>query len=238
MSTVQRVDYTGDGLSEADLAPTPWQQARIWVDEADARGRDGDDVPEPRALSVATVDASGAPNVRTVLMRFFDERGPGFVTDLHSTKGLELAQNPHIAAALTWPSMFRAIRFRGTAEPLDATEVQEYWSSRPWGSRISAWASRQSEPARGRDELEAAVERYAAQFPDRGHEDDVPVPEFWGGFRVRCTEVEFWGGRRNRLHDRLVFSAVGAGGGAAAQDVDVRPSLDDAAAWTVFRRQP
>jgi pyridoxamine 5'-phosphate oxidase len=238
MSTVQRVDYTGEGLTEAELAPTPWQQARRWVDEADARSRTDDDVPEPRALSVATVDASGAPNVRTVLMRFFDERGPGFVTNRDSTKGLELAQNPHLAAALTWPAMFRAIRFRGVAEPLDAAEVQEYWSSRPWGSRISAWASRQSQPATGRDQLEADVERYAAQFPDHGSPDDVPVPEFWGGYRVRCTEVEFWGGRRNRLHDRLVFAAVGAGGGAAAQDVALRPSLDDPAAWTVFRRQP
>lgn len=238
MSTVQRVDYTGEGLSEAELAPTPWQQARRWVDEADARSRGGDDVPEPRALSVATVDASGAPNVRTVLLRFFDERGPGFVTNRDSTKGRELAQNPHLAAALTWPAMFRAIRFRGVAEPLDAAEVREYWSSRPWGSRISAWASRQSEPATGRAQLEADVERYAAQFPDHGREDDVPVPDFWGGYRVRCSEVEFWAGRRNRLHDRLVFTAVGAGGGAAAQDVAVRPSLDDAAAWTVFRRQP
>jgi pyridoxamine 5'-phosphate oxidase len=238
MSTVQRVDYTGEGLSEAELASTPWQQARRWVDEADARSRDGDDVPEPRALSVATVDASGAPNVRTVLLRFFDERGPGFVTNRDSTKGRELAQNPHLAAALTWPAMFRAIRFRGVAEPLDAAEVREYWSSRPWGSRISAWASRQSEPATGRAQLEADVERYAAQFPDHGREDDVPVPDFWGGYRVRCSEVEFWAGRRNRLHDRLVFTAVGAGGGAAAQDVAVRPSLDDPAAWTVFRRQP
>jgi pyridoxamine 5'-phosphate oxidase len=238
MSTVQRVDYTGEGLTEAELASTPWQQARRWVDEADARSRTDDDVPEPRALSVATVDASGAPNVRTVLMRFFDERGPGFVTNRDSTKGLELAQNPHLAAALTWPAMFRAIRFRGLAEPLDAAEVLEYWSSRPWGSRISAWASRQSQPATGRDQLEADVERYAAQFPDHGSPDDVPVPEFWGGYRVRCTEVEFWGGRRNRLHDRLVFAAVGAGGGAAAQDVAQRPSLDDPAAWTVFRRQP
>ncbi|MEO7234688.1 MAG: pyridoxamine 5'-phosphate oxidase [Lapillicoccus sp.] len=238
MSSVHRVDYTGDGLSEDDLAPTPWQQARLWVDEADARGRDGDDVPEPRALSVATVDASGAPNVRTVLMRFFDERGPGFVTSVDSTKGVELAQNPHIAAALTWPSMFRSIRFRGVAEPLDDAEVQEYWSSRPWGSRISAWASRQSEPATGRQQLEDAVEQYAAQFPDHGKPDDVPLPAFWSGYRVRCREVEFWGGRRNRLHDRLVFSAVGSGGGAAAQDVDLRPGLDDPAAWTVFRRQP
>ncbi len=238
MSTVHRVDYTGEGLSEADLAPTPWQQAKRWVDDADARHEAGDDVPEPHALHVATVDAFGAPNVRTVLMRFFDERGPGFVTSQNSTKGVELAQNPHIAAALVWPAMFRAVRFRGVAEEVGPDEVRTYWASRPWGSRISAWASHQSAPALGRQQLEDDFERYAARFPDHGSDDDVPVPEFWGGYRVACHEVEFWGGRRNRLHDRLVFTAVGAGGGAAAQDVAVRPSLDDAAAWTVSRRQP
>ncbi len=237
-TSVERVDYTGEGLSEDELAPTPWQQIRRWVDQADARGRDGADVPEPRALSVATVDASGAPNVRTVLMRFLDERGPGFVSSRDSTKGQELAANPHIAAALTWPAMFRSIRFRGTVEEVDRDEVATYWASRPWGSRISAWASNQSQPATGRAQLEADFDRYAAQFPDHGQDDDVPVPPFWGGFRIRCSEVEFWGGRRNRLHDRLVFTAVGTGGGAAAQDVDLRPGLDDAAAWVLVRRQP
>jgi pyridoxamine 5'-phosphate oxidase len=238
VSVVHRVDYVGDGLSEADLAPTPWQQALRWVEEADARAVARDDVPEPRALSVATVDATGAPNVRIVLMRFFDERGPGFVTNRDSTKGAELAADPRVAASLVWPAMYRAIRFRGVVELVSEEEVADYWASRPWGSRISAWASRQSQPVSGRGPLEEAVERYASQFPDHGRPDDVPVPDFWGGYRVRCSEVEFWAGRRNRLHDRLVFLAVGSGGGAAAQDVDLRPSLDDAAAWTVLRRQP
>jgi pyridoxamine 5'-phosphate oxidase len=238
MSAVHRVDYTGEGLSEEELAPTPWQQLRRWVDEAEARSEAGDDVPEPHALSVATVDASGAPNVRTVLMRFLDERGPGFVTGRDSAKGVELAQNPRVAAALVWPAMFRSVRFRGVIEEVDGDEVRQYWASRPWGSRISAWASRQSAPAAGRRQLEEDFERYAARFPDHGRDDDVPVPDFWGGYRVRCREVEFWAGRRNRLHDRLVFTAVGSGGGAAAQDVDLKPSLDDAAAWTVSRRQP
>jgi pyridoxamine 5'-phosphate oxidase len=238
MRAVDRVDYSGDGLSEAELAPTPWQQARRWVDEADARAAVQADVPEPRALSVATVDATGAPNVRTVLMRFFDERGPGFVTNRDSTKGAELAADPRAAASLVWPAMYRAIRFRGVVEAVSDEEVLDYWTSRPWGSRISAWASRQSQLVSGRAPLEEAVQRYASQFPDRGRPDDVPVPDFWGGYRVRCHEVEFWAGRRNRLHDRLVFMAVGSGGGAAAEDVAVRPSLDDAAAWTVLRRQP
>src|SRR6476661_4189855 len=106
-----RIDYVGEGISEADVAPTPWRQARLWVDDAVARAQVHDDVPEPYAISVATVDASGRPNVRTVLMRFFDERGPGFVTGTESTKGLEIAATGGIAAALTWPAMFRAVRF-------------------------------------------------------------------------------------------------------------------------------
>jgi pyridoxamine 5'-phosphate oxidase len=226
MADVTRVDYVGEGLSEAEVAPTPWQQARRWVDDALTRSRAQADVPEPLALSVATSDEQGRPNVRTVLMRFFDERGPGFVTGTDSTKGRELAVNDGIAASLTWQAMYRAIRFRGRAEALGRDEVTDYFGQRPWASRISAWASRQSQPIEGRAELEAAFARYAAQFPDHGNAGDVPVPDFWGGYRVVCDEVEFWGGRLNRLHDRLVFTRVAEG------------SLDDAAAWALSRRQP
>src|SRR6476469_195332 len=221
-----RIDYSGDGISEADIAPTPWQQARRWVDEAVERSQAQADVPEPYALSVATVDGAGRPNVRTVLMRFFDERGPGFVTGTQSTKGLEIAATGGIAASLTWPAMYRAIRFRGVAQELDRAEVEGYFGSRPWASRISAWASRQSQPIEGRAGLEEAYARYAAQWPDRGNPDDVPVPDFSGGYRLVCDEVEFWGGRANRLHDRLVFTRVDEG------------SLDAPGAWRLHRRQP
>src|SRR5689334_25444225 len=108
MDDVLRVDYEGEGISEDEVAATPWQQARLWVDDAVARAQVHDDVPEPYALSVATVDAGGRPNVRTVLLRFFDERGPGFVTSTQSTKGLEIAATGGLAAALTWPAMYRA----------------------------------------------------------------------------------------------------------------------------------
>lgn len=226
MADLLRSDYIGKGLSEAEVASTPLQQAKIWLAEAVERSQTLADVPEPTALSVATVDAAGRPNVRTVLMRFFDEHGPGFVTNTASAKGQEIAANSGIAAALTWPSMYRAVRFRGTAHELSRAEVTAYFGSRPWASRISAWASRQSQPVSGRQELEAAYARYAAQWPDHGGVEDVPVPDFWGGYRVECDEVEFWGGRRNRLHDRLVFSRVAAG------------SLDDAHAWALSRRQP
>jgi pyridoxamine 5'-phosphate oxidase len=226
MPDVLRVDYTGEGLSEAELAPTPWQQAQRWVGDATTRAQVRADVPEPLALSVATVDADGRPNVRTVLMRFFDERGPGFVTNTASAKGREIAATHGVAASLTWPAMFRAIRFRGLAEGLSHEEVVEYFGGRPWASRISAWASRQSEPVDSREAIEQAFARYAARWPDRGGRDDVPLPDFWGGYRVVCDEVEFWGGRANRLHDRLVFTRVGDG------------SLDDAETWSLSRRQP
>jgi pyridoxamine 5'-phosphate oxidase len=221
-----RFDYDGDGLAEGHLLETPFAQARRWVDEAVARSQVEKDVFEPLAVSVATVDAAGVPNVRTVLMRFLDERGPGFVTALTSAKGLEIAANPVMAVALTWPAMYRAIRFRGRAAMVDRSEVLDYWHSRPWASRISAWTSHQSEPVGSRADLEAAYARRAAQFPDTGSEADVPVPDFWGGYRVVPDEVEFWAGRRNRLHDRLVFTRVGDG------------DLGDAASWQVHRRQP
>ena len=221
-----RSDYDGAGLGEDVLAPTPWEQARTWVEEAVRRQEEHGDAPEPTSLSVATVDEQGRPDVRTVLMRFFDPSGPGFVTSLESTKGRQLRAHPAVAASLTWPGMFRAVRFRGTAHELGRDELTDYFGLRPWGSRISAWASQQSRPIGGRSELEEAFERYAERWPDHGRPDDVPVPEAWGGFRIACDEVEFWAGRRNRLHDRLVFERVGPG------------ALDDAQAWRVFRRQP
>jgi len=222
----RRVDYAGDGLSEEQLLDTPYAQARAWVDEAVARAERNADVFEPLAISVATVDDEGRPNVRTVLMRFLDERGPGFVTALTSTKGRELLVTPAVAASLTWPAMYRAIRFRGTAVEVTREEVERYFDSRPWASRISAWASQQSEPIGSRAELEAAYAARAEAFPDHGGDHDVPVPDFWGGFRIVPDEVEFWAGRRNRLHDRLVFSRIGGG------------DLDDPQSWEVHRRQP
>jgi len=177
-------------------------------------------------MSFATVDAAGRPDVRAVLMRFFDPAGPGFVTNLESTKGVQIAGNPGIAAALVWPGMYRGIRFRGTAHQLGRDEVDRYFRERPWGSRISAWASRQSQVIEGRAGLEEAFQRYAARWPDKGSPTDVPVPDVWGGYRITCDEVEFWAGRSNRLHDRLVFVRIGAG------------SLDEAKAWRLERRQP
>jgi pyridoxamine 5'-phosphate oxidase len=147
-------DPADDGLTEADLLGSPYLQVRAWVDEAVALAGERPDVPEPTAMSVATVDAQGAPNVRTVLLRFLDERGPGFVTNLESTKSAELESNSRVAASLTWPSLHRAIRFRGRAVPIERDAVGAYFRSRPYGSRLSAWASEQSRPVASREELE------------------------------------------------------------------------------------
>lgn len=215
-----------EGLSESQLAPTPLQHVRRWVAEAEARQKERGDVAEPTALSVATVDADGRPNVRTVLMRFLDARGPGFVTNLGSTKSREIGATGWVAASLTWPAMFRAVRFRGRAVPVGRDEIAAYFTSRPWGSRISAWASDQSQPIADRAALVARYERFAALYPDTGSRGDVPVPDGWGGWRIDSDEVEVWAGRRDRLHDRLVFTRVADG------------DLDTPGAWTVHRRQP
>lgn len=228
MRDVLRVIYDGDGLVEADLAPTVWEQVQRWMDDALDAAAGGAMVPEPTAMAVATVDADGAPDVRTVLMRFLDERGPGFVTTTTSAKGRQLAAEPRVAATLTWPTLFRAIRFRGVIEPIDRAAVDEYFGSRPWDSRISAWASEQSEPIDDRATLQAAFDAAAQRWPDLGGDDDVPVPPSWGAYRICPTEVEFWAGRRGRLHDRIVFSAR-----------DGRPAaMSDDTRWDRSRRQP
>lgn len=232
----QRRDYTGEGIFEDRHAASPLEQIRQWVHEAQARSEQQGDVPEPLAMSVATVDAQGQPDVRTVLMRFLDAVGPGFVTGTTSAKGLQLADNPRIAVSLTWPSMFRAIRLRGVAESMPREDVRRYFCERPWASRISAWASVQSTPVEGREALEAAYAECAARWPDTGSPDDVPVPDRWGAYRVRAHVLEFWAGRRDRLHDRLRVEPRGPVG--ADPTTATPPLLDDAAAWRWHRLQP
>ncbi|WP_151525669.1 pyridoxamine 5'-phosphate oxidase [Serinicoccus kebangsaanensis] len=221
-----RTDYTGEGIAEQDAPDAPLPLVRAWLEQASARQQDRGDVPEPSALSVATVDGDGMPDVRTVLMRFLDGTGPAFLTNTGSAKGLQLGQNDAVAASLTWPSMFRAVRFRGRAALLDRALVTEYFRSRPYGSRISAHASEQSRPVADRDSLERAYAACERRWPDHGSADDVPVPDGWGGYRILADRVEVWAGRRNRLHDRLVWDRVGQGG------------LDDPDCWRRSRIQP
>ena len=226
MQPITRCDYDGEGLDESLLPPAPWAITEHWVDDARCRQSSDGDVPEPDAISVATTDADDQSHVRTVLMRYLTPSGPGFYTNLRSRKGIDLQGNPKIAAALTWPSMFRAVRFTGTASQLPSDVVMEYFRSRPYDSRIGAWASNQSQITPDRTHLEGAVAAYERKWPDHGDPEDVPLPEHWGGYLITCDEVELWAGRSSRLHDRLVYVRQGAG------------DLADAAVWRVERRQP
>ncbi|MDO5503061.1 MAG: pyridoxal 5'-phosphate synthase [Actinomycetia bacterium] len=226
LSGYPRTEYDSPGIDHENVAATPWAQIRDWVSEAVAASETTPGFAEPTAVSVATVDAEGRPNVRTVLARFLDDRGPGFVSSLHSTKAAEIQANSHIALSYTWPGLFRAIRFRGVAEPIEHSELLTYWRSRPHGSQIAASASLQSHPIESRAALEAAFAQWEERYPDTGEPDAVPMPEDFCGWRVRAVEVEFWAGRRSRLHDRIVCTRIGEG------------TLDDAASWAITRRQP
>lgn len=216
------MDYSGEGLGEGEVPGAPFGLVSSWIDTARARQADRGDVPEPLSFAVATVDSDGRPDVRTVLMRFLDARGPGFVTSLESTKSQHLQTTPALAATITWPAMFRAIRFRGRAERVGETEIDRYFAERPRGSQLSAWVSHQSQPIDGRAPLERAWAEVEARYAGR----DVPRPDFWGGWRIACDEVEAWAGRSNRLHDRFRWTRVGEGG------------LEIPDAWTVERLQP
>lgn len=211
MTTVPRWDYTGEGLTEEQVPKTPWPLLKAWVDHATGLVDELPALHEPTSMAIATVDADGMPDVRECLMRFLTPLGPGFVSSRHSAKAVQLAATGVLATSLTWSPLFRAIRFRGRAQEIPQEEINAYWGQRPWGSRISAWASRQSHPIGSREAMERAVERYAQRWPDRANIDDVPVPPDWVGYRCVPDAIEFWAGRSSRLHDRFRFTRDGDG---------------------------
>lgn len=196
-----RRSYELAGLDEADLAPDWHTQLDAWLTDALAA-----DLVEPNWMVVATADASGRPSARCVLLKGFDERGLVFFTNYSSRKGMELAANPHAGLVIPWVPLQRQVLVRGPVERVPAEQSDRYFGSRPWGSRIGAAASPQSEQVASRAVLEQAFAALAEQHPEG---TDVPRPEHWGGFRVLPEAVEFWQGRRNRVHDRLVFQRSG-----------------------------
>ncbi len=158
-------------------------------------------VPEPTAMTLATVDERNRPSARTMLLKGVDHDGFVFYTNLESRKGCQLAANPHVSLVLFWREIYEQVKVDGTVEPVSAEEADAYFASRPRGSQIGAWASLQSQPLTDRQAFDQRIADFETRFEGR----DVPRPPHWSGFRVRPHRVEFWYGRQYRLHERVCF---------------------------------
>jgi pyridoxamine 5'-phosphate oxidase len=198
--TELRKEYETNGFDIADLAADPISQFRTWFDQAVVA-----QVPQPNAMTIATVNADGQPSARMVLLKDFDEQGFVFYTNYLSRKGSEIAANNAVALVFYWYELHRQVRIEGHAEFVSAAESDEYFAVRPHGSQIGACASPQSQVLQDRAELEAMVNELEQAYPDSAPER----PAFWGGYRIRPHTVEFWQGRLNRLHDRLRYRLEG-----------------------------
>jgi len=191
-----RKQWMSTGLSRETVSPDPVIQFERWYTQAIESG-----IPEPNALSLATVDADGQPWVRTVLLKLYDETGFVFFTNFSSDKARQIDVNNKVGLLFPWVALGRQIKISGTASKIPTSEAMKYFATRPRGSQIGAWASPQSQVISSRSLLDAKIDEIKRKFA----QGEVPLPDFWGGYRVTPFEIEFWQARDDRLHDRFVY---------------------------------
>ena len=194
-----RLEYTKGGLNSEDLSESPFELFEIWLKQAvDANAA------EPTAMTLATVSKAGKPSQRTVLLKMFDEKGFVFFTNYSSQKAQQITENPNVSILFGWRELERQIEINGKAEKISTAESLKYFLSRPRGSQLGAWASAQSSPISTRQLLDGQLNKIKQKFAD----GDIPIPDFWGGYRIVPETIEFWQGGAKRLHDRFEYKRL------------------------------